>query len=40
MENKKMMRFIPTILFAVWQAATPMAYGHVQEARVWIEGMT
>ena len=40
MEKNKLMRLIPMILLGVWQAATPMAYGQVQEARVWIEGMT
>jgi hypothetical protein len=40
MEKNKMKRLIPMILLGVWQAATPMAYAQVREARVWIEGMT
>ncbi len=40
MKNKKFIRFLPLVVFGVWQAASGLSFGQVQEARVWIEGMT
>lgn len=40
MKNGKSMRLLPLVVFAVWQAASGLGYSQVQEARVWIEGMT
>ena len=40
MRTKMEFRLLPLVALFVWQAASGLGYGQVQEARVWIEGMT